>query len=49
MKKLLFDPIQKSMSIDSTESMVYVGANSYPLDVVNLNANTGALTTTQRL
>ena len=46
---LLFDSIQKSLTVDSTESKVYVGVNNSPFDVVNLNANTGAVSSTQRL
>ena len=46
---LLFDPIQNSLAVDSTETLVYVGSNNNPLEVISLQASNGAVSTVQNL
>ena len=48
MAALLFQPIIKSLSIDTNEQYVYVAGATNPLDVVRLGAGTGAIVDAQR-
>ena len=48
MAALLFQPIMKSLSVDTQEQIVYVSGWTSLLDVVRLGADTGAIVDAQR-
>ena len=48
MASLLFWSLEKSLSVDTLEQIVYVGGATNPLDVVRLGTGTGAIVDAQR-
>ena len=44
-----FGPVTKSWAVDNNEQKVFFVYYASPLDVVNLNSNTGGILATQRL
>ena len=49
MTSLSFDLIQNSLTVDDSESYIYVGSYTDMLEVVRLASGTGALVDAQRL
>ena len=48
MAALSLKPIEKSLSVDILEQIVYVASYTIPLDVVRLGAGTGTIVDAQR-